>query len=182
MAHSTVNIAKIEGGPAYRQFVRKAGESTLKSGDNIASPSSSSPSSFSTSSEECRTAGGPHLWSQLRIRGFRDVLPPWLGGHPHPHTTTQSLARMLRSLKTATESYLVDAGFVAGLSTANIIIPFTLSSTYKDVIRTAATSVYLKAPLSGGPPAGLFAVLAQDCWERNAGLRALSCWCFCCDQ
>lgn len=68
---------------------------------------------------------------------------------------------MLRSLKTATESYLVDVGFVAGLSTANIILPFPLSPTYKDVIRTAATSVSLKAQLAGGHPAGIFAALAH---------------------
>ena len=139
--------------------MREAGESIE---DNIASLSSSSSPS-SSSPEEYLSAGDLYFWSQLGKRGLRDVLPPWLGGHPPLNTTTQSLARMLRSLKTATESYLVDAGFVTGISTANIILPFQLqlNSTYRDAIRAAATSVSLKAPLAGGPSAGYFAAMAH---------------------
>ncbi len=64
---------------------------------------------------------------------FRDYLPLWLGGHNH---TDESLSGMLKSLKIAIESHLE-----ASMSTAEITVPFPISDTFFDYLRSTAKSL-----------------------------------------
>ncbi len=77
---SFADIAKIEGGPAYKQMIRAT--DILKDMSKL---------------------GTGAIQAPLRLQSLRDYLPPWLGGK---NARTQSLSRMLEALKTATESYL----------------------------------------------------------------------------
>ena len=94
-------------------------------------------------------AAQPPLFQQ----SLRDYLPPWLGGNENP---PDSLLMMLRTLKTATESYLE-----APLSAAEIVFPFPVSSSYLDTLRAACFSLGLHMPMSAQPPAGITAATAR---------------------
>lgn len=91
----------------------------------------------------------------LGLQSLRDYLPPWLGGDND--NRTQSLSRMLRALKTATESYLE-----ASLSTAEVVFPFPVSDSYLDTLRSACSPFSLHMPLSAQPPAGILAARVYD--------------------
>lgn len=89
------------------------------------------------------------------LQSLRDSLPPWLGGNND--NRTQSLFRMLKALKTATESYLE-----ASLSTAEVVFPFPVSDSHLDTLRSACSSLSLYMPLSAQPPAGILAARAYN--------------------
>ena len=89
----------------------------------------------------------------LGLQSLRDYLPPWLGGK---NARTQSLSRMLEALKTATESYLETS-----LSTAEVVMPFPVSNSYLDDLRSACSYLSLHMPLSAQPPAGILAARAH---------------------
>lgn len=89
----------------------------------------------------------------LGLQSLRDYLPPWLGGNND--NRTQSLSRMLKALKTATESYLE-----ASLSTTEVVFPFPVSDSYLDTLRSTCSSLSLEMPLSAQPPAGILAARA----------------------
>lgn len=91
----------------------------------------------------------------LGLQSLRDHLPPWLGGNND--NRTQSLSRMLRALKTATESYLETP-----LSAAEVVFPFPFSDSYLDTLRSACSSLSLHMPLSAQPPAGILAARVYD--------------------
>lgn len=82
---------------------------------------------------------------------FRDYLPLWLGGHNHTH---ESLSGMLKSLKVATESYLE-----ASVSAAEITVPFPISDTFFDTLRSTAKSISVSIPATPAAPAGRLAAL-----------------------
>ncbi|KAJ5577639.1 uncharacterized protein N7459_006603 [Penicillium hispanicum] len=82
---------------------------------------------------------------------FRDYLPPWLGGH---NNTNKHLSGMLKSLKIAIESYQE-----ASVSTAEITVPFPISGTFYDTLRSAAKSVSISIPATPAAPAGRLAAL-----------------------
>ncbi|KAJ5166238.1 uncharacterized protein N7482_005019 [Penicillium canariense] len=77
---------------------------------------------------------------------LRGYLPPWLGGHNHTH---ESISRMLESLKIAIESYLE-----ASVSTAEITVPFPISDTFFDTLRSTAKSESISIPATPAAPAG----------------------------
>jgi hypothetical protein len=90
-----VEVAKIEGNPTYKQRMRTA------------------------DGQRNYVYIAPETKATVGWQSFRDYLPPWLGGHNH---TYESISRMLKSLKLATESYLE-----ASVSTAEITVPFPIS-------------------------------------------------------
>lgn len=117
-----VDIATVEGGPAYKQTMRIA----AASGDNILAYQQM----LETSEQSSMTAQIP-----MGLQSFRDYLPPWLGGRD---ARTQSLFRMLNALKTASESYLE-----APLTTAVVDMPFRVPNAYLDALRSASSSLSL---------------------------------------
>jgi len=82
---SAVDIAKIQGGPAYKQMMRAT--EVLDS-----HPTASRPL-FDNTLEAGKAS--------LSLQSLRDFLPPWLGGRD---AHAQSLSQKLKALKTATES------------------------------------------------------------------------------
>ena len=148
---SSVDIAKIEGGPAYKQTMRIA---TI------------SGSSALTHQQLLGTSEQSSMTSQIPIgvQSFRNFLPPWLGGRD---ARTQSLFRMLDALKTASKSYLE-----APLMTAVVITPFRVTDAWLDALHSASSSLSLNlaTPTYFGP--GVLAAQAYgvggDC-ERESG-------------
>jgi hypothetical protein len=82
---------------------------------------------------------------------FRDYLPLWLGGHNHAH---ESLSGMLKSLKIAVESYLE-----APVPTAEITVPFPISDTFFDTLRSTAKFISMSIPAAPATPAGILVAL-----------------------
>jgi hypothetical protein len=64
-----------------------------------------------------------------------------------PIAHAQSLSQMLKALKTATESYLE-----ASISAAEVTVPFPVSGSYLDSLRSACSSLSLHMPLSAQHP------------------------------
>lgn len=89
----------------------------------------------------------------LKLQSYRDYLPPWLGGHDH---RLQPLPSMLRALKVATESYLESP-----LSDAEVVVPFPVTNSFIDTLRSACSPVSLSMPMSAQPPAGILAARAR---------------------
>jgi hypothetical protein len=134
---SAVDIAKIQGGPAYRQMMRAT--EVLFDGHATA---------YRTLFNDTLEAGIGVIQQSLR-----DFLPPWLGGR---NAHSQPLPQMLKALKTATESYLE-----ASISAAEVTVPFPVSDSYLDSLRSACSSLSLHMPLSAQPPAGILAARAN---------------------
>ena len=138
---STVNLATIEGGSAYKQVMRASDSIELH--DGIAQQL--------TLDDHLKVA--PIVAQMpLGLQSLRDYLPPWLGGHD---SRTEALSRMLKALKVATESYLE-----APLSDAEVIVPFPVSESYLVALRAACSSLSLRMPRSAQPPAGILAARA----------------------
>jgi hypothetical protein len=93
------------------------------------------------------------MQTSFGLQSLRDFLPPWLGGRS---AHSQSLLRMLKALKTATESYLEDS-----ISAAEVVVPFPVSDAYLDTLRSACFSLSLYMPMSAQPPAGILAARAH---------------------
>ena len=138
---STINVAKIEGGPAYKQVMRASDSMELH--DDIAQQL--------TLNDPLKAAA---IVAQipLDLHSLRDYLPPWLGGHD---ARTEALLRMLKALKMATESYLE-----APLSDSEVVVPFPVSESFSIALRAACSSLSLYMPLSAQPPAGILAAQA----------------------
>ncbi|KAI9754938.1 MAG: hypothetical protein M4579_004474 [Chaenotheca gracillima] len=130
---STVDIAKIEAGPAYKQMMRATGAEVAWLNEEYRS--------------SIQAAQGP-----LGLQSIRDYLPPWLGGND---TSTQILSRMLKALKTATESYLE-----APLLDAEVAVPFPAPQAFFDTVHSACSSLSLYLPISALSPPGIYAGLA----------------------
>lgn len=133
---TAVDIAKVEGSPAYKQLMR----TTDVLYNAATTPRSASDASLHNSGA---TQG------RLRPQSYRDYLPPWLGGHDY---RLQPLPSMLRALKVATESYLESP-----LSDAEVVVPFPVTNSFLDTLRSACSSLSLSMPLSAQPPAGILA-------------------------
>ena len=140
---TTVDVAKVEGSPAYKHIIRLAGDASQ-------APDPGIPYSADRN-------GRDMTQTILDSLGLRDHLPPWLGGLDEP---TQAVAAMLKSLKTATEAY-VDVPE----TDANVALPFVPSATYKGILHAALSSIPLDAPTwasAGAPsPAGEYAAWAH---------------------
>lgn len=119
-----MEVTKIEGNPTYKQRMRTA---------NVYKDIH------------------PDTQATLSWQSFRDYLPPWLGGHNNTH---ESLQRMLKSLKIASESYLETS-----VSTAEITVPFPISDTFFDTLRSTAKSLSLSIPTTPAAPGGRLAAL-----------------------
>ena len=89
----------------------------------------------------------------LKLQSYRDYLPPWLGGH---QTRFQPLPSMLKALKVATESYLEGP-----LSDAEVVVPFPVTNSFLETLRSACSSLSLSMPMSAQPPAGILAARAN---------------------
>ena len=63
---------------------------------------------------------------------------------------------MLEAFKTATDSYLE-----VSISAAEITVPFPVSDSYLDSLRSACSSLSLHMPLYAQPPAGILAARAN---------------------
>lgn len=141
---SAVDVAKIEGGPAYKQMMRATG---------VLDTERATAHCTSLNDDAWRQPGTGAAQAALRLQSLRDHLPPWLGGND---PGTQSLSGMLKALKTATESYLQ-----ASLSTAEVVVPFPVAESYLDALRSACSSLSLQMPMSAQPPAGILAARAH---------------------
>ena len=104
---STFDIAKIEGGSAYKQIMRAS--DSIRFYDGIPQQSKLDKSS---------KAALVVAQIRLGLQSLRDYLPPWLGGQD---SRTEALSRMLKALKVATESFLETQ-----LSDAEVVFPFEL--------------------------------------------------------
>jgi len=131
---SAIDIAKIQGGPAYKQMMRAT-------------------EVLDSHATAYRTFGIGEVQASLSLQSLSSFLPPWLGGR---NARSQSLSRMLKALKTATESFLE-----ASISTAEITVPFPVPDSYLDSLRSACSSLSLHMPLSAQPPAGILAARAN---------------------
>lgn len=122
-----MEVAKIEGNPTYKQRMRTADV------------------------EKDHAYIAPDIPTTVSWQSFRDYLPPWLGGHKHTH---ESISRMLKSLKIASESYLE-----ASVSTAEITVPFPISQYFLDTLRSTAKSISISIPETPASPAGKLAAI-----------------------
>ena len=120
-----VDVARIEGGPAYKQMMRAI--------DVLDGPDTLEP-------------GARAAQASLSLQSLRDYLPPWLGG---TDARAKSLVLMLKALKTATESYLE-----APLSVAEVIMPSSVPNSYFDDFRSAGSSLSLQLHFDAQHPAG----------------------------
>ena len=139
---TAADIAKIQGGPAYKQMMRAT--------EVLDSHAMAYYTLFNDTSE----AGIGVVQASLSLRSLRGFLPPWLDGR---NAHSQSLSQMLKALKTATESFLE-----ASISAAEITVPFPVPDTYLDSLRSACSSLSLHMPLSAQPPAGILAARANS--------------------
>ncbi len=144
---TAVDIAKIEGGPAYKQMMR----TTEVGRDNIFTQQASSIDTMASS--------GLGTLQRFSLQSFRAYLPPWLGGYD---IRTQPQTRMLQALKTATESYLEGP-----LLDAEVVLPFPVADSFWKTLRSACSSISLRM-LRSLQSAGIRAVGAY-------GLRGRLC-------
>ena len=112
---SYVDIAKLPGGPSYRQAMRSTDN------ENYAAR----PQSMTTTQK------------YLKTLGFRDHLPPWLGG---PTPFEKSLSPMLRALKEAASTYMESPPSIAQVSW-----PLRVSQPYLDATISALSSLSVEA-------------------------------------
>lgn len=137
---SAVDVAKIEGGLAYKEVMRAS---------DIINELSNSPRDVFPNALE---SGSGASQAPLVSTSPRDYLPPWRSGND---ARSQPLSDMLKALKTATESYLGSK-----ISAAEIVMPFPVSTSNLDSLRAASSSVSLHQPMSAQPPAGILAARA----------------------
>lgn len=142
---SAVDVAKIEGGPAYKQMMRATG---------VLDECATAHCTSLDDNAAWKPGTGAAAQAALGLQFLRDYLPPWLGGNDD--RCPQSLSGMLKALKTATESYLQ-----ASLSTAEVVVPFPVAECFLDALRAACSSLSLQMPLSAQPPAGILAARAH---------------------
>ena len=154
---ATVDVAKIEGGPTYKDTMRKI---TTTFGPN---------GRFQTADVQTSSTG-PSIY---------DWLPPRL--RPQD-ATTRSLTRMLNALKVATESYLEQPVSVASLS-----VPLPLVPSHEHTLRAAASSLSLRTHATGARAGILAAIgrgIDRDCYGDpeqlvlaiGYGRTALTAW------
>lgn len=139
---TTVNLATIEGGSAYKQVMWAS--DTIELHNELAQQ---------LTLKDSLKAAPVVAQIPLERQSLRDYLPPWLGGHDF---RTEALSRMLKALKVATESYLE-----APLSDAEVVVPFPVSESYRVALRAACSSLSLRMPMSAQPPAGILAARAH---------------------
>ncbi|KAL9098005.1 MAG: hypothetical protein Q9163_006242 [Psora crenata] len=144
---SRVDVAKIEGGSAYKQTIR----STQPIDDIFATDNHFS---HVDTFDPCYDTSHPYL----ELQSLGDYLPPWLRG---PNACTRSLIPMLDALKTAVEAY-IETSLVA----AEVVFPFPVSDDYFDALRSAMSSVSLQMPMSEQPPAGILAARAHGIGKK----------------
>lgn len=149
---TAVDIAKVEGSPVYKQLMR----TTDVLYDGTTPPLSSSDASMHNSGAS---------QGRLKLQSYRSYLPPWLGGHQNRF---QPLPSMLRALKVATESYLERP-----LSDAEIVVPFPVTKSFLDTLRSACFSLSLSMPMSAQPPAGILAVRANGIGRQCNAVEAV---------
>jgi len=138
---TAVNIAKIPGGPAYKQMMRAP------------EVLDSRATAYHTWFGDILEVGTGAAQAFLGLRSLGDLLSLRLGSRD---THSQSLSRMLKALKTATESYLE-----ASISAAEVVVPFPVSDAYLDILRSTCFSLSLHMPMSAQPPAGILAARAH---------------------
>lgn len=144
--HTFVDVATVQGGDAYRQAMRTF---------------------MSTTAEDVKFSYVP----QSSVGPIQQKLPAWLQptletlcshfpslrlGEIYLDETARSLAPMLETLKTATESYL---GMVDCLHTTSVSLPKSISPQLLDSFQTAASSLSLSPfePRLSRLPAGIHA-------------------------
>lgn len=121
-----VNVAKIEGSPAYKQVMRKRGANK----DSVIN----------------------NIQTSLSVQSLREYLPPWLGGHDYSHET---LSWMLKALKAASESYLEVPVPTAEITTPfPITKPFF--DTLRSIAKSLSIQMYQTPAPPGGRLAALF--------------------------
>jgi hypothetical protein len=133
------HIAKIPGGPAYKQMMR-----ATEALDGRAT-------AYHTWFGDILEVGTGAAQAFLGLRSLGDLL-----SLRSRDTHSQSLSRMLKALKTATESYLE-----ASISAAEVVVPFPVSDAYLDILRSTCFSLSLQMPMSAQPPAGILAARAH---------------------
>ncbi|KAL8928487.1 MAG: hypothetical protein Q9208_001721 [Pyrenodesmia sp. 3 TL-2023] len=141
---TTVNLAKIEGGPAYQQMMRTAARS------------------------DEALVRDPTLMHQpdrliqlpLALQSFSNLLPHWFGLND---VGTLALSEMLQSLKIASESYLE-----APLAGVEVVVPFSASDAFLRRLRSTSSSLGIYLPESAHPPAGILAACAYGLGEYCA--------------
>lgn len=138
---TAVDIAKIEGGRAYRQTMHLVGVN------------SQAPTTLNLASENSVVAGLG--WYQTMLGslspGYRHL--PWFGGHDKP--AANSFTPMLKSLKAATEAYLE----VDDISHVGVSLPFRVDSLHKLALQSALASLSLDSGYGPGN-AGISAAFA----------------------
>lgn len=139
---STFNIAKIEGGSAYKHIMRASDSIRVYDGIPQQSRLDKSSKAYLVVAQ-----------IRLGLQSLRDYLPPWLGGQD---SRTEALSRMLKALKVATESFLE-----APVSDVEVVAPFEASETYLAALRAACSSLSLRMPRWTHPPAGIYAARAN---------------------
>lgn len=108
-------------------------------------------------------------WLQPIAQRLCSHLSPWVS-EISLDDTARAFAPMLRTLKTAVESYL---GVVDSVQTVGVSLPQSTSPQYRDFLQAAASSVslYLFEPRFSGVPAGVYAAKAYgmtgDCYESG---------------
>ncbi|KAL8723922.1 MAG: hypothetical protein Q9166_008220, partial [cf. Caloplaca sp. 2 TL-2023] len=134
---SSVDLAKIEGGPAYKRMMRTAGSSTEATVRH--------PTLIDAFLH-------PRTQLSLALESLRNHLPPWI--RPND-TTALPLSRMLQALRTASESYLETP-----LAGVEVVVPFPASDAFLRTLRSTCSSLGIYLPLSAPPPAGILAARA----------------------
>ncbi|KAL8804291.1 MAG: hypothetical protein Q9182_002656 [Xanthomendoza sp. 2 TL-2023] len=147
---SSVNVAKIEGVPAYRQMMR----ATALLNDRA--------TTGYTLHDYALDQGTWATQATLGLQSLRNFLPPWLGGDDG---CIPPLIQMLKALKTASESYLQSP-----LPAAEVVVPFPASGTFFDALRSACSSLSIRMPMSEQPPAGIVVAralgLGRECLDE----------------
>jgi hypothetical protein len=144
---TTLDVAKIQGGPAYQDFMR------------IALPYDKHEKTESVATEPLLDIRPSQLQNLLQISHLRDQLPMWLGGRD---SRVIPISRMLKALKVATESYMEGS-----ISNAAVTLPFRPTNTYYDLLRSACASVSLQIPRTGGlAPAGYHAAVSSNAFVQ----------------
>lgn len=156
---TSVNIAKIEGGPSYKQMMRA---------NSVFQHTTPLRISFDDASD----LGTADLQVLPNTQHLHHYLPSWLGGNVQLHqylspwfgaheAHTQALSGMLKALNTAIESHLEIRS-----STVEVVFPFPVSNSHLDTIRSACASLSFYMPMSAQPPAGVLAARLLGIGEK----------------
>ncbi|KAL9619883.1 MAG: hypothetical protein Q9160_005530 [Pyrenula sp. 1 TL-2023] len=137
---SSVDIIKIQGGPAYKETMRSP-----EFWDRHA------PAPHYRSLDSFRSWKRPSS-AYFELQSLRNHLPSWLGGQD---LSSQPLSWMVNALKATAEAYLE-----APISAAEVVFPFPTSELGYDAVRSTFSPLSLKMPMSEQPPAGILAARA----------------------